>query len=49
MRQMGGTVEVAAAFQNRLIAGAVTGDLHVAPPSQPKFSVSSLTWEFPTR
>ena len=36
VRQMGGTLEVAAAFQNRQIAGAVTGDLHVTPPSQPK-------------
>ena len=41
VRQMGGTVEVAAAFQNRAIAGAVTGDLHVAPPSQPKILVRS--------
>ena len=30
MRQMGGTLEVAAAFQNRQIAGAVTGDLRVS-------------------
>jgi len=36
VRQMGGTMEVAAAFQNRQIAGAVTGDLRVSPPSQPK-------------
>ena len=36
VRQMGGTLEVAAAFQNRQIAGAVTGDLRVTPPSQPK-------------
>lgn len=36
VRQMGGTLEVAAAFQNRQIAGAVTGDLRAAPPSQPK-------------
>ena len=34
-------VEVAAAFQNRQIAGAVTGDLHVAPPSQPKILVQA--------
>ena len=36
VRQMGGTVEVAAAFQNRTIAGAVTSDLRVTPPSQAK-------------
>ena len=36
VRQMGGTIEVAAAFQNRLIAGAVTSELRVSPPSQPK-------------
>lgn len=36
VRQMGGTVEVAAAFQNRIIAGAVTSDLRVTPPSQAK-------------
>src|SRR2546425_4032270 len=36
VRQMGGTLEVAAAFQNRAIVGAVTGELRVAPPSQPK-------------
>lgn len=29
VRQMGGIIEVGAAFQKRLIAGAVTGDLHV--------------------
>lgn len=36
VRQLGGTIEVAAAFQNRLIVGAVTSELRVAPPSQPK-------------
>jgi ABC-type nitrate/sulfonate/bicarbonate transport system substrate-binding protein len=36
VRQMGGTIEVSAAFQNRLIAGAVTSELRVTPPSQPK-------------
>ncbi|MBI4523524.1 MAG: ABC transporter substrate-binding protein [Deltaproteobacteria bacterium] len=36
VRQMGGTLEVAAAFQNRIIAGAITSDLRVSPPSQPK-------------
>jgi ABC-type nitrate/sulfonate/bicarbonate transport system substrate-binding protein len=34
VRQMGGTIEVSAAFQNRVIAGAVTSDLRVSPPSQ---------------
>jgi NitT/TauT family transport system substrate-binding protein len=47
VRQMGGTVEVAAAFQNRLIAGAVTGDLHVAPPSQPKILVKLVDLGIP--
>jgi len=36
VRQMGGTIEVSAAFQNRLIAGAVTSEMRVSPPSQPK-------------
>jgi NitT/TauT family transport system substrate-binding protein len=39
VRQMGGTIEVAAAFQNRQIAGAVTSELRVAPPSQPKILI----------
>jgi NitT/TauT family transport system substrate-binding protein len=47
VRQMGGTVEVAAAFQNRLIAGAVTGDLHAAPPSQPKILVKLVDLGIP--
>ena len=47
VRQMGGTVEVAAAFQNRAIAGAVTGDLHVAPPSQPKILVKLIDLGIP--
>ena len=47
MRQMGGTVEVAAAFQNRAIAGAVTGDLHAAPPSQPKILVRLIDLGIP--
>jgi ABC-type nitrate/sulfonate/bicarbonate transport system substrate-binding protein len=38
IRQMGGTLEVAAAFQNRLIAGAVTGDLRT-PAIQPRILV----------
>ena len=41
VRQMGGTLEVAAAFQNRLIAGAVTSELRVTPPSQPKILVQA--------
>ena len=36
VRQMGGTLEVSAAFQNRVIAGAVTSDLRVSPPGQAK-------------
>jgi NitT/TauT family transport system substrate-binding protein len=36
VRQLGGTIEVSAAFQNRVIAGAVTSDLRVSPPSQAK-------------
>jgi ABC-type nitrate/sulfonate/bicarbonate transport system substrate-binding protein len=36
VRQMGGTIEVSAAFQNRVIAGAVTSDLRVSAPSQAK-------------
>ena len=47
VRQMGGTVEVAAAFQNRLIAGAVTGDLHAAPPSQPKILLKLIDLGIP--
>ncbi|HWH78361.1 MAG TPA: ABC transporter substrate-binding protein, partial [Candidatus Binatus sp.] len=47
VRQMGGTVEVAAAFQNRLIAGAVTGDLHVALPSQPRLLVKLIDLGIP--
>jgi NitT/TauT family transport system substrate-binding protein len=47
VRQMGGTIEVAAAFQNRAIAGAVTGDLHVAAPSQPKILVKLIDLGIP--
>jgi NitT/TauT family transport system substrate-binding protein len=36
VRQMGGTIEVSAAFQNRMIAGAVTSELRVSPPTQAK-------------
>jgi ABC-type nitrate/sulfonate/bicarbonate transport system substrate-binding protein len=39
VRQLGGTIEVAAAFQNGLIAGAVTSELRVTPPAQPKVLV----------
>lgn len=39
VRQMGGTLEVAAAFQNKQIAAAVTSELRVVPPSQPKMLV----------
>lgn len=39
VRQMGGTLEVAAAFQNKQIAAAVTSELRVSPPSQPKMLV----------
>jgi ABC-type nitrate/sulfonate/bicarbonate transport system substrate-binding protein len=47
VRQMGGTIEVAAAFQNRLIAGAVTSELRVAPPSQPKILVRLVDMGIP--
>jgi NitT/TauT family transport system substrate-binding protein len=36
VRQLGGTIEVAAAFQNRVITGAVTSGIRVTPPSQVK-------------
>ena len=47
VRQMGGTIEVAAAFQNRLIAGAVTSELRVTPPSQPKILVQLVDMGIP--
>src|SRR5919109_3718893 len=47
VRQMGGTIEVAAAFQNRLIAGAVTSEVRVAPPSQPKILVRLVDMGIP--
>jgi ABC-type nitrate/sulfonate/bicarbonate transport system substrate-binding protein len=47
VRQMGGTIEVAAAFQNRLIAGAVTSEMRVAPPSQPKILVRLVEMGIP--
>src|SRR5262247_3102271 len=47
VRQLGGTLEVAAAFQNRLIAGAVTSELRVTPPSQPKILVRLVDMGIP--
>lgn len=47
VRQLGGTIEVAAAFQNRLIAGAVTSELRVSPPSQPKVLVRLVDMGIP--
>jgi ABC-type nitrate/sulfonate/bicarbonate transport system substrate-binding protein len=47
VRQLGGTIEVAAAFQNRLIAGAVTSELRVAPPSEPKILVRLVDMGIP--
>jgi ABC-type nitrate/sulfonate/bicarbonate transport system substrate-binding protein len=47
VRQLGGTIEVAAAFQNRLIAGAVTSELRVVPPSQPKILVRLVDMGIP--
>jgi NitT/TauT family transport system substrate-binding protein len=47
VRQMGGTLEVAAAFQNRAIVGAVTGELRVAPPSQPKILTRLIDLRIP--
>jgi ABC-type nitrate/sulfonate/bicarbonate transport system substrate-binding protein len=47
VRQLGGTIEVAAAFQNRLIAGAVTSELRVSPPSEPKILVRLVDMGIP--
>jgi NitT/TauT family transport system substrate-binding protein len=47
VRQLGGTIEVAAAFQNRLIAGAITSELRVMPPSQPKILVRLVDMGIP--
>jgi NitT/TauT family transport system substrate-binding protein len=47
VRQMGGTIEVSAAFQNRLIAGAVTSEMRVVPPSQPKILVRLVDMGIP--
>jgi ABC-type nitrate/sulfonate/bicarbonate transport system substrate-binding protein len=44
---MGGTIEVAAAFQNGLIAGAVTSELRVTPPSQAKILVRLVDMGIP--
>jgi NitT/TauT family transport system substrate-binding protein len=47
VRQMGGTMEVAAAFQNRMIAGAITGDLRVPSKIQPKILVRMIDFGIP--
>src|SRR5881397_3797292 len=47
VRQMGGTLEVAAAFQNRQIAGAVTGDLRGPTQTVPKILVRLIDMGIP--
>jgi NitT/TauT family transport system substrate-binding protein len=47
VRQMGGTLEVAAAFQNRQIAGAVTGDLRGPTQTVPKILVKLIDMGIP--
>src|SRR5215467_1199788 len=47
VRQLGGTMEVSAAFQNRQIAGAVTSELRVTPLSQPKILVRLVDMGIP--
>ena len=47
VRQMGGTLEVAAAFQNRQIAGAVTGDLRGPTQTVPKILVKLVDMGIP--
>jgi ABC-type nitrate/sulfonate/bicarbonate transport system substrate-binding protein len=47
VRQMGGTMEVAAAFQNRMIAGAITGDLRVPSQNQPKILMRMIDFGIP--
>jgi ABC-type nitrate/sulfonate/bicarbonate transport system substrate-binding protein len=47
VRQMGGTIEVSAAFQNKLIAGAVTSELRVTPPSLAKILVKLVDMGIP--
>ncbi len=47
VRQMGGTLEVAAAFQNRAIDGAVTSDLRVESGVQPKLLLKFIDMGIP--
>lgn len=47
VRQMGGTLEVAAAFQNRAIDGAVTSDLRVDSGVQPKLLLKFIDMGIP--
>jgi ABC-type nitrate/sulfonate/bicarbonate transport system substrate-binding protein len=47
VRQMGGTLEVAAAFQNRAIAGAVTSELRVDSSVQPRLLVKLIDMGIP--
>mgnify|MGYP003575226464 CR=1 FL=1 len=47
VRQMGGTMEVAAAFQNRQIAGAVTGELRGPALTVPKILVKLVDMGIP--
>ena len=47
VRQMGGTMEVAAAFQNRQIAGAVTGELRGPSQTVPKILVNLVDMGIP--
>jgi NitT/TauT family transport system substrate-binding protein len=47
VRQMGGTMEVAAAFQNRQIAGAVTGELRGPSLTVPKILVNLVDMGIP--
>jgi NitT/TauT family transport system substrate-binding protein len=47
VRQMGGTLEVAAAFQNRQIAGAVTGELRGPAQTVPKILVKLVEMGIP--
>ena len=47
VRQMGGTLEVAAAFHNRAIAGAVTSDLRVDSSVQPKLLLKLIDLGIP--
>jgi NitT/TauT family transport system substrate-binding protein len=47
VRQLGGTMEVAAAFQNKQIAGAVTGELRGPALSVPKILVNLIDMGIP--